>query len=183
AQVCDGPVCVTKARQSRLDDLAGPGKEALRLLRGALGDRAPVAVRESTALRGIGDTPERSRDSVFIDFDDASFAAAEGKQLTRALVGQGLAPACNPSSAVEFIAVESVAPQSIAASWALGEDLRPIDETKYSAREQADLAGPVWKKFISLPKSEQRQRIGAMHAAAVSCSGDPLDVLAGGVPR
>ncbi len=37
--VCDGPVCNgAKTQQARLADLAGPGKEALRLLRGALGE-------------------------------------------------------------------------------------------------------------------------------------------------
>ncbi|MFD9258877.1 hypothetical protein ACFVZQ_10430, partial [Streptomyces sp. NPDC059538] len=42
--VCDGPVCVTTARRARIEDLAAPGAEALRLLHEALGDRAPAGV-------------------------------------------------------------------------------------------------------------------------------------------
>ncbi|MEN8649985.1 hypothetical protein ABCR94_04850 [Streptomyces sp. 21So2-11] len=183
AQVCDGPVCVTTARRARLDDLAGPGREALRLLRGALGDRAPVTIHETTVLRAIGARPERSRDSVLIDFDDPMIDAAKGKQLARALVAQGLAPGCYPRSSIESGTLEDTATQSIGAAWALGEDLRPIDGTMYGASYQADVARPVWKKLVALPQSEQRQRIRAMHAAAVSCSGDPLAALTGGASR
>ncbi len=70
ALVCDGPVCVTKVQQARLDDLAGPGKEALVLLHDALGDQVPDSIQENTAVRAIGATPERPRDAVLVDFDD-----------------------------------------------------------------------------------------------------------------
>ncbi|MGW7411284.1 hypothetical protein [Streptomyces sp. NPDC054863] len=183
-QVCKGPVCVTAARQARLDDLAGPGKEALRLLRGALGDRAPVAVRESTALRALSATPERPRDAVLVDFDDGMIGNAVGERpLTRALVAQGMVPLCNPRSATESGTREDAAAQSIAASWVLGEEFRLVDGTMHSGKEQDDFARPVWKKFSALPPAEQRKRIGAAHTAAVSCSADALAVLNGGPLR
>ncbi|MCX4969857.1 hypothetical protein OHA98_34910 [Streptomyces sp. NBC_00654] len=180
-QVCDGPVCVTKLRQARLDDLGGPGKEALRLMRGALGDRAPVAIRETTVPKAFSATPERSRDSVLLDFDDRTIGEAKGERpLTRALVAQGMVPLCSPRSETESGTQEDAAAQSIAIAWVLGEEPRPLDGTMYSAKDQGDMARPVWKKFAALSKAEQRQRISAMHAAAVSCSGDALTVLNGG---
>ncbi|MEE1735597.1 hypothetical protein [Streptomyces sp. BE147] len=180
-QVCDGPVCVTSLQQPRLDDLAGPGKEALRLMRGALGDRAPVAIRETTVPKALGATPERSRDAVLLDFDDRMIGGAEGERpLTRALVAQGMVPLCHPRSDTESGTREDAAAQSIATAWVLGEDLRPLDGTMYSAKDQSDVARPVWKRFTALPKADQRQRISAVHAAAVSCSGDPLNLLNGG---
>ncbi|MFI0977088.1 hypothetical protein ACH4SP_08680 [Streptomyces sp. NPDC021093] len=183
-QVCEGPVCVTAARQARLDGLAGPGKEALRLMRGALGDKAPVTVRETTALRALGAVPERPRASVLVDFDDGMIGGAEGeRQLTRALVAQGMVPLCRPRSETESGTREDAAAQAVAASWVLGEDLRPLDGTMYPPKDQDDLARPVWKKLTALPRAEQRKRIGAAHAAAVSCAGDPLAVLNGGVSR
>ncbi|WP_457033104.1 hypothetical protein [Kitasatospora sp. P5_F3] len=183
AQVCDGPVCVTRARQARLDGLAGPGREALRLLRDTLGDQAPLTIHENTALRALGDTPERSRDSVLVDFGDDMIGAAEGERLTRALVAQGIAPICHPRSTTESGTISDAAAQSIGAAWALGEDLRPLDGTMHATSDQAAAARPVWELFTALPRPEQQLRIIAMHTAAVSCSGNPLDALTGGASR
>ncbi|GAA1411957.1 hypothetical protein GCM10009639_63860 [Kitasatospora putterlickiae] len=182
AQVCDGPVCVTAAHRARLDELAGPGRDALGLLRTALGDRAPTAVRESTAPRAISATPERPRDALLVDFDDPVLAAAGGEALTRALVGQGIAPLCHPRSDRESGTLSGTVAQSIAAAWVLG-DLRPLDGTMHSARDQTKLAAPAWQAFSALPPAEQRQRIAALHTAAVSCADDPLDTLTGGALR
>ncbi|MFJ9431257.1 hypothetical protein ACIRQY_16590 [Streptomyces sp. NPDC101490] len=180
AQVCDGPVCVTAARQARLDTLAGPGKEALRLLRGSLGDRAPVALRETTVPRAISGTPERPRDSVLLDFSDRMIGQTESGRLTRALVGQGLVPLCHPRSTIESGTHEEAAAQAVATAWVFGEEPRPIEGTMLSTTDQENLIRPVWKRFAALPRDEQRERIGAAHAAAVSCSGDPLALLNGG---
>ncbi|WP_380283710.1 hypothetical protein [Kitasatospora purpeofusca] len=182
AQVCDGPVCVTAAHRARLDELAGPGRDALGLLHGALGDRAPSAVRETTVPRAIGGTPERPGDALLVDFDDEVIGAAEGEALTRALVGQGIAPLCHPRSERESGTLPETVAQSIAAAWVLGE-LRPLDKTMHRAQDQTDLAAPVWQAFSALPPAEQRQRIAALHTAAVSCADDPLDALAGGATR
>ncbi|MET8211895.1 hypothetical protein ABZT51_39000 [Streptomyces sp. NPDC005373] len=179
AQVCDGPVCVAKVHQARLAGLAGPGKKALSLLHDALDGQAPVSIRETTAPRALGATPERSRKAVLVDFDDEVIATAKGEELTRALLAQGMAPICSPRSGSESGMLTEIASQSIAAGWVLG-DLRPFHGTIYSSREQLDAARPVWKKLKALPRAEQLSRINAMHAAAVSCKGDTLHVLAGG---
>ncbi|MFC3576928.1 hypothetical protein ACFOZ0_27350 [Streptomyces yaanensis] len=182
AMVCDGPVCVSKAHQARLADLAGPGKKALRLLHDALGSQAPTSIRESTALRALMDTPERSRTAVLLDFDDGMIADAKGEELTRALVAQGMAPICFPRSDNESGTAGEIAAQSVAAGWVLG-DLKPLGGTIHSSRDQLELARPVWKKLKALQWSGQLSRINAMHAGAVSCKGDPLTVLDGGASR
>ncbi|MFE6745368.1 hypothetical protein ACFVGM_05895 [Kitasatospora purpeofusca] len=177
APVCDGPVCVTALRQSRLDELAGPGREALRLLAAALGDRAPGTVRETAESHAIGEQPERSGDAVLVDFDDPVFAAT-GERLTRALVAQGIAPNCRPRSDVESGTVDDAAAQIVAAARVFG-DLRPLDGTMHPASDQIELAGPVWERFRALPEAEQRRRTAALHEAAVGCADDVLAALTG----
>ncbi|MFE7134693.1 hypothetical protein ACFVIM_27915 [Streptomyces sp. NPDC057638] len=183
ARVCEGAVCVTTAQRARLDDLAGPGAEALRLLRGALGDRAPVAIHEATDLRGHFATPRRLRDTVLIDFEDRTIGDARGERLTRALVAQGLAPLCVPRSDTVSGTLEETVAQSVAAAWVFGDGVRPLDGTMHTVRHQAEAARPVWRTFSALPTGEQRRRIAALHSAAFSCSGDPLAALTGGASR
>ncbi|WP_217242865.1 hypothetical protein [Streptomyces sp. AC555_RSS877] len=180
--VCDGPVCVTKTHQARLADLAGPGKEALRLLHGALGGRAPVSVRENTAVLPEGSTPQWSRETVLIDFDDGVIAAAKGEELTRALIAKGMVPGCTPVGWSGFGGDEYA--QTVAAGWVLG-DLRPLPGMESAGvRREVDAATrPVWKELKALGRAEQLSRINAMRAAALSCEGDPFDVLSGGASR
>jgi hypothetical protein len=179
--VCDGHVCVTRTHQSRLADLAGPGNKALRLLHGALGDEAPTSIRENTTVLPHGAAPRWSRETILFSFDDGIIDAAKGEDLTRALIAQGMVPGCS------FVGwsgtLNDAAAQSIAASWILG-DLKPLVGSPHSSADQIALARPVWKKLKALPRAEQRARIDAMHAGAISCKGgDAFDVLSGGASR
>ncbi|MEU9304762.1 hypothetical protein [Streptomyces sp. NPDC048269] len=180
--VCDGPVCVTTAHQARLADLAGPGREALRLLHDALGGQAPVSVRENTAVLPDGSTPQWSRETVLFDFDDAIIAAAEGEELTWALIARGMVPGCAPVGWSSF-GNDDIA-QTVAVGWVLG-DLRSLPRTgAASLRREVDAkAGPVWTDLKALPRAEQLSRINAMRAAALSCKGDAFDTLNGGASR
>ncbi|MFD5477032.1 hypothetical protein [Streptomyces hawaiiensis] len=178
--VCDGPVCVTRAHQARLADLAGPGEEALRLLRGALGGQAPVSVRENATVLPDGAMPRWSRETVLFDFDDGIIATARGEELTRALVAKGMVPGC--SSLGWSGTLNDAAAQSVAAGWALG-DLKPLGGSPHAPGDQIAVARPVWKELKALPRAEQLSRINAAHAAALSCEGDALDVLSGGASR
>ncbi|WP_328738727.1 hypothetical protein OHA91_05395 [Streptomyces erythrochromogenes] len=180
--VCDGPVCVTKTHQARLADLAGPGKEALRLLHGALGGQAPVSVRENTAVLPDGSTPQWSGKTVLFDFDDDIIAAAKGEELTWALIAKGMVPGCTPVGWSSF-GNEDFA-QTVAVGWVLG-DLRSLPGTgSASLRREVDAAArPVWTELKALPRAEQLSRINAMRAAALSCKGDAFDALNGGASR
>ncbi|MFJ9244581.1 hypothetical protein [Streptomyces sp. NPDC101776] len=180
--VCDGPVCVTRAHQDRLADLANPGKKALRLLRAALGDRAPVSVREDTAVLPEGSTPKWSRTTVLFTFDDDIVTAAStDDELTWALLAKGLVPGCTPVGWSGFGDDEYA--QAVAVGWVLGE-LKPLPGTPAAARgEVAARTGPAWKKLEALSRGEQLSRINAMRAAALSCEGDPFEVLTHEVSR
>ncbi|MFF8968664.1 hypothetical protein [Streptomyces sp. NPDC014995] len=180
--VCDGPVCVARTHRARLADLAGPGKEALRLLHGALGSQAPVSVRENTAVLPEGSTPRWSRETVLFDFDDDIIAAAKGEELTWALIAKGMVPGCTPVGWSGFGGDEFA--QTVAVGWVLG-DLRPLPGTlSASLRREVDAeTRPVWKELRALPRAEQLSRINAMRAAALSCKGDAFDALKGGASR
>lgn len=180
--VCDGSVCVTRTQQARLAGLAGPGKEALRLLHGVLGGRAPVTVRENAAVLPDGATPRWSRTTVLFDFDDDMFAAAKGEEVTKALVAQGMVPGCSPVGWSTFGGDQFA--QTVALGWVLG-DLEPLPGTGSAALNRAVVARvrPVWKELMALPRAQQLARINAMRAAALSCEGDAFEVLKGGPSR
>ncbi|WP_269856103.1 hypothetical protein [Streptomyces sp. RPT161] len=179
--VCDGPVCVTQANRSRLPELAPSGKEALRVLHDALGDKAPNSAREDTELRALGHPRELTGNVVLIDFGDPLIAHAAGAELTRLLVAQGLAPNCAPRTPWEDGGQVDIPAQSIAASWALGnrqfEPLQVPDTYAYSQGAWAN-AKAAWEKLTALPPVEQRSRIAQTHAAALSCK-DELAALTG----
>ena len=179
--VCDGPVCVTKTQQARLADLAGTGKEALRLLHGALGDQAPDSVRENTAVLPEGSTPRWSRSTVLFDFDDDIVATAKGEELTWALIAKGMVPGCTPVGWSGMGGDEYA--RTVALGWVLG-DLKPLGgpSARLPARAEAETR-TVWKELMALPRAEQLSRINAMRAAALSCEGDPFEVLSGGASR
>ncbi|CAM5606889.1 hypothetical protein [Streptomyces aurantiogriseus] len=180
--VCDGPVCVTKTHQAQLIDLAGPGKKALRLLHDALGGQAPVSVRENTSLLPDGSIPQWSRKTVLFDVDDDIIAAAQGEELTWALIAKGMVPGCSPVG-WSGMGEDDIA-QTVAVGWVLG-DLRSLPGTgSASWRREVDAeARPVWKELKALPRAEQLSRINAMRAAALSCKGDAFDALNGGASR
>ncbi|MFD0305234.1 hypothetical protein [Streptomyces sp. NPDC127119] len=180
ALVCEGRVCVTQANRSHLPDLARRGKDALRVLRDALGDKAPNSVREDTKLRRLGDERHLSGDAVLVDFDDPLIAHATGAELTRLLVAQGLAPNCAPRTPWEGGGAVDIPVQSIAASWALGDrQFKPLHapDSYWYSLSTADVA---WQRLMALSPPEQRLRIAEVHAAALSCTGyNGLSVLNG----
>ncbi|MGW2047718.1 hypothetical protein ACWCPF_21420 [Streptomyces sp. NPDC001858] len=180
--VCDGPVCVTKTQRGRLADLAGPGEKALRLLHGVLGAQAPVSVRENATVLPEGTTPQWSRTTVLFDFDDDVIAAAKGEEVTLALVAKGMVPGCTPTGWTSF--GPDLYAQTVAAGWVLG-DLEPLPGTLPAGlRDEVDAeTRPVWKELKALPRAAQVARIDAMRAAALSCEGDPFEVLSGGASR
>ncbi|MEU9073825.1 hypothetical protein [Kitasatospora sp. NPDC048538] len=185
ALFCDGPVCVTRAHGAQLPDVARHGKEALRVLHDALGDQAPTAVREETGLRAVGDDRTLSGDTVLIDFDDPLLAPSARIDLTRLLVGQGLAPNCRPRTTREGGGLIDLPAQSIATSLALGdrrlEPLRLPDPDGY-AQATWEKAEAAWAKVSALPPAEQRARIARAHTAALSCE-DGLVALTGEATR
>ncbi|MFF7638889.1 RNA polymerase sigma factor [Streptomyces canus] len=100
---------------------------------------------------------------------------------TRALIAKAMVPGCTPVGWSGFGGDEYA--QTVAAGWVLG-DLKPFRGTPARMRREAESeTRPVWKKLKALPRSGQLARISAMRAAALSCEGDPFDVLSGGASR
>ncbi|MBC7270728.1 MAG: hypothetical protein H5T76_18805, partial [Streptomyces sp.] len=156
--------------------------EALRLLHGALGDRAPVSVREDTAVLPDGATPRWSPGTVPVGFDDDIIAAADGEELTRALIAKGMVPGCTP---VGWTSVGGdLYAQTVAAGWVLG-DFKPLPGTlSADLRREVDAETRVaWRKLKALPRAEQLARINAARTAGHSCEGDAFDALNGGTSR
>ncbi|MFE2636420.1 hypothetical protein ACFXKF_16805 [Streptomyces scopuliridis] len=180
--VCEGPICVTKTHQARLNDLAGPGKDALRRMHSALKEQAPVSIREETNVWPDGSTPRWSREIALFGFDDPMIAAAKGKELSRALIANSLVPDCSPRG-VEAVSVSAISAQSIAASWVLDESEPLSSDFTYFSKLQLDQVHRVWKEIKRLPQAEQRSRVSTMYLGAVACKGDPLAALDGGASR
>ncbi|WP_030326456.1 hypothetical protein [Streptomyces sp. NRRL B-3229] len=183
--VCDGPVCVTNTEQGRLAALAGPGKKALRLLNGALGDQAPVSVRENTAVLPNGSMPRWSRETVLFDFDDDVIATAQGEELTRAVIAKAMVPGCTPVGWDGSGQWGDAFAQTIAVGWVLG-DLKPLPGTAPASlvrSPRGETPQVFWKKFKALPRAEQLSRMQALRAAAISCKDDWADALEGGASR
>ncbi|MFD8478400.1 hypothetical protein [Kitasatospora sp. NPDC059673] len=185
--VCDGPVCVTALNRARHPELSARSAEALRVLNGVLGERAPQSVTEDSTLHALGDLRQVSAGTILVDFDEREFDGKSGLDLTRALVGQGLVPTCYPRTGREGGSVEDATVQSIAASWALGENtMVPVETPGAGTYDQQawEEARTVWTAFTAAPPAEQRARIAALHDAALSCSmKHRLPVLTGSEAR
>jgi hypothetical protein len=180
ARVCDGPVCVTRMHEAELARIAGPGKEALRLL-GTLPD-APVQVVELDRRLGLDEVPPRTADAVVADLSDPTLRlSTEADDLTRALLAGAGTPSCldelgGPSRLDELTA------RTIAAAWFLGE-LKPLKGNIWVGGETARRTGRAWATFRALPADEQRERIIALRRAGLTCQGNQLDILVGDGPR
>ncbi|MGW2637898.1 hypothetical protein [Streptomyces sp. NPDC001348] len=179
--VCDGPVCVTTTHRAWLKDVAGPARDALRAMRAALGDQAPLSLHEDTTTGPDRPRAHRSRETALFDFDDSAVAAARGEELTRALIANALVPKC--SAYADTISSSDVKAQSIAVSWVLGEPRPHSGDMVYLSSVQREGVREVYEKLVRLPRAEQRARITTMYLGAVACKGDPFAALGGGASR
>ncbi|MFI7051384.1 hypothetical protein ACWDOR_05085 [Streptosporangium canum] len=176
APVCAGQVCVMKIHEPRLAVLAGPAREALRLL-GKLPD-PPTSVREVSGWWKPDETSPQRAGVVFVDFDDPAISGATEEELTRSLVAGAGTPLCFEENAEgDDGSVRLQAARTVAAAWLIG-DLKPLRDTD-SPDEVEAMTRPAWRALRAAPADEQRTRVAAMRKAALSCDGDLLDVLTG----
>lgn len=181
AWVCDGPVCVTTAHRPRLDEIAGPGQEALRLMQERLGDRAPDSVREMATVPPDGTVPKWSRDTVLFDFEDDVLGPATDRNLPRALIAKAMVPGCVPAGWQSF-SYQDDAARIVAVAWFTG-DLKELDSQYPVDKRAMDLARPAWEELRALPPDRQLARIEALRTAGVSCKGEPFEALTGGASQ
>ncbi|WP_414943891.1 hypothetical protein [Amycolatopsis sp. cmx-11-32] len=177
AMVCDGPVCVPRMLEPELARLAGPGKEALRLL-GTLPD-APVKVTVLDRRLSFDEVPPRAADTVLVDLMDWSIRSTmNSDNMTRTLVAGAGTPTCYSLEGVDKSFLDELIARSITASWFLGEwkmlgNSWLSDETKNEVAQKSET-------FRALPPDVQRSRIIAVRQAGLTCQGNGLDILLGG---
>jgi hypothetical protein len=178
-QVCDGPVCVTRMHEAELARIAGPAKEALRLLGTLPG--APAKVVELDRQLRPDEVPPRAADAVIADLTDWSLRlSTEVGDVKRALLAGAGTPSCfgymgNPS-------MDEHTARTISAGWFLGE-LKPLKFGGWVDKEYAAQTERAWATFRALQEGEQRTRIIALRQAGLTCQGNQLDILIGGGAR
>ncbi|MFC9679392.1 hypothetical protein, partial [Streptomyces sp. NPDC056948] len=169
AEVCtrdDGPtVCVTKAHERGLAELAGPARRALKLL-AKLPD-APTSVHEVTGDRP-GPQPARE---VWLHSDTYApgrgwVAEGDDALVARILAGAGTRP-CEPVA---------YGTRAVAAAWLYGR--YPAPGQDIPPGEEADARNAAWRALRALPAEEQTRRIAAVRTAELDCRGD-VDALLG----
>ncbi|EME63811.1 hypothetical protein [Amycolatopsis decaplanina] len=175
--VCDGPVCAPRMLESELARLAGPGREALRLL-GTLPD-APVKVAVQDRRLGYDEVPSRAADTVHVDLVDWSVRSRTNPEdVTRALVAGSGTPICYSLRGVGGSYLDEIAARSITASWFLGE--WKMSEGSWLSDDKKNEIVGKWETFHALPPGVQRERIIAQRQAGLTCQGNQLDILLGG---
>ncbi len=176
AMVCDGPVCVPRMLESQLPRLAGPGKEALRLL-GTLPD-APVKVAVQDRRLGYDEVPPRAADTVSLDLLDWSIRSLlVPDDVTRALVAGAGTPTCYSLHSIDKSFMDELTARSITSSWFLGEWKM---QSGYWSDEVKNELVQKQETFRALPADVQRERIIAVRQAGLTCQGNQLDILLGG---
>ncbi|UMP05978.1 hypothetical protein [Amycolatopsis sp. EV170708-02-1] len=175
--VCDGPVCVPRVLDAELPRLAGPGKEALRLL-GTLPD-APVKVAVLDRRLGYDEVPPRAADTVSVDLVDWSIRSVlNSDDLTRTLVAGSGTPSCYSLNGVNRSFLDELTARSISSSWFLGE--WKVSGASWLSEETKAEVARKWETFRALPPDVQRERIIAQRQAGLTCQGNQLDILLGG---
>ncbi|WP_340687029.1 hypothetical protein LCL61_12710 [Amycolatopsis coloradensis] len=176
ALVCDGPVCVPRLLEPELARLAGPGKEALRLL-GTLPD-APVKVTVMDRRLDFDEEPPRAADTVFVDLLDWSVRSAlNSDDMKRTLVAGAGTPTCYTVHGVDRSFMDEVTARSITSSWLLGE-WEMLNGSWLSDDKKNEVLRD-WETFRALPPDVQRTRVIAQRQAGLTCQGNQLDILLG----
>jgi hypothetical protein len=178
-QVCDGPICVSRAHEDELAALAGPGREALAVLAKLPG--APTRVEEQTGSHSFVNPPARDPDVVYLDFqlNDALLAADAATLREAVLAGAGLPTCDQPYGA----SLADIGARMIAAAYFTGE-LKPLPEygTRWVTRQDGQVE-EAWAKFRALPAEVRFSRMVALRQVLLTCQGDPLDTLVPGAMK
>lgn len=180
--VCSPELCLTRAHEHERAALAGPAREALRLL--AALPSPPTQVRESAdPVRLAGRAPE-SADVVWLHLDEMTYfrsGPVSAERVTAFLVAGAGTRTCYGGHVPDSVSRE-IAARAVAAAWVTGR-LEPLPIHRAWVGEETDvLARSAWDALRALPPAEQSARVEAMRQVQARCSGDPLEALAGVSP-
>ncbi len=181
AQVCDGPICVTRMHEADLAWFAGPAKEALRLL-GTL-PAAPVKVVELDRRLTFDEVSPRAADAVLIDLSQRYLSRnSDPVEVKRELLAGAGTPPCATYGNGRSTLDEIIA-GTITASWFLGEWKPFASRSVWVDKGITAKIFQMWETFRALPPDEQRTRIIAVRQAGLTCNGNQLDIITGGAAR
>lgn len=172
-------VCARRVHPATLDELEGPGREALRIMAAKL-PNAPTVVAEtyfSTSSEAAGPVPRA--DTVYAEIYDDDIT--ERDVLWTLLMGAGTPICQDPDrSPAEWERYNTA--RLVAAAWLLGEEPLPPDDVDgyWGGLPPATVSGPAYDALLAAPEPEQRSRVARLREAELACDDrDRLDILDG----
>jgi hypothetical protein len=172
-------ICVRRAHAGLLDEVRGPGREALAILARNL-PQAPTTVVELARTNSPPlPAPEADPDILYVDVhvDDGGLAGGDRYLMWQLLNGAGTLPCADAITTEQPERREGA--RLIAAAWLLGEELEAAGSAWMWATESPEIMSAD-QAFAALPPDEQRARVAALREAELACDGrDRLDILVG----
>ncbi|MFJ6675271.1 hypothetical protein ACIQMJ_29570 [Actinosynnema sp. NPDC091369] len=179
--VCAERLCLTRAHEHERAALAGPAREALRLL--AKLPAPPTSVREvAVAVRGLPERGPESTEAVWVNLDDFTYFrrnAPTAEQLTAYLVAGAGTRTCYGDRIPREVSRE-VAARTVMTAWLTGR-VEPLPTFRLWLGEEIDaLTAQGWERLRALPEDVQAARVQAAREVQAGCTGDALTTLTGG---
>ncbi|NUT91380.1 MAG: hypothetical protein HOY78_05060 [Saccharothrix sp.] len=179
--VCVDGLCLTRAHEHERAVLAGPAREALRVL--AKLPSPPTSVREvAGAVRGDPARGPESTDAVWVHLDEFTYFRREPptpERMTAYLLAGAGTRTCYGDEIPEDVARE-VAARSVITGWLTGR-VEPLPLYRTWLGERIDgLTAKAWDHLRTLPEPDQAARVQATREVLAACSGDALTTLTGG---
>ncbi len=178
--VCDGPVCVTTLHRDWLPVVAGPGKEALRLLQKL--PQHPDRIEELNDH--FYDLYQPRPDPAVLTIQRDKLTASTTKEdlsgaaLTVALLSGDGTPSCQN---FKHATMRTRVARQVIAYWLLDSPTPP--PSPFSPHQPgADLVRTTWTALHALPQQQQIARITAADQAQLDCRADVLATLTGTTP-
>jgi hypothetical protein len=194
ALVCtpDAPrICVTRVHRLALDDLRGPGREALAVLSAKL-PQAPSSVVEQVEDPGrdTGNDPPARADTIstVLMYDDQGRITVPARDVMWSLLlGAGTTPCGNAPPGPSRERLRHDTARLVAAAWLLDEEPLPPTHLPdwWGWLPDQTVTLPAYEALRALPAEAQRARVAALREAELACDQrDRLDLLTGpGGPR
>jgi hypothetical protein len=163
-----------------LDDLRGPGRQALRIMAAKL-PQSPTAVVEPYYGNDVPVTPLVPRaDTVYAEVrtDGAGrLDATEGEILWTLLLGAGT-PVC--PDVLGAYGPRYSAARLVAAAWLPEEEPPPPADPDDPGLPDVTMTSSAYEALLAVRADEQRARVAALRQAELACDGgDRLDILTG----
>ncbi|WP_158844443.1 hypothetical protein [Saccharothrix deserti] len=181
--VCSEQLCLTRAHEHQRAALAGPAREALRLL--AKLPSPPTSVREVPGTSGPAPREARgpeSTDAVWMDLDEFTYfrrTPPTPELMTTYLLAGAGTRTCYGDYVPATVARE-IAARTVMTAWLTGR-LEPLPVYRpWVGRDTDALADKAWQHLNSIPPATQAAQVQAAREVQAACSGDALTTLTGG---